>query len=82
MAKKRTTVNAHRAAAEPLEQLQAALREEFGVAATREDIVGALIFGATAPQLLGMHMAFIRHVESRAQTQDRQREDVSGPAST
>jgi hypothetical protein len=80
MAKKRTTVNAPRAAAEPLQELQAALKREFGVTATREDIVGALIFNATPAQLVGMYMAFIRHVESIADGAGQRRNETAEPS--
>ncbi len=60
----KTSVRLHRLAVEPLQALQADLLAEFGVKATYEEIVGALVTGTTPAQAIGMLMAFNRDVAS------------------
>ena len=56
----KTTVRLHPSAAPSLKDLQRQLHADFGLKATYEDIVGALIWGTPAPQTAGMLMAFTR----------------------
>jgi len=55
-----TTVRLHPLASDAAKQLIAELSAEMGVRATREEIVSALLCGATAPQTAGMLIAFTR----------------------
>jgi hypothetical protein len=48
----------HPAAQARLKELQTALKSEFGVKASGDDITSALVFGASTPQLAGMLIAF------------------------
>jgi len=56
----KTTVRLHPGAAPSLKELQRRLEAEFGVRATYEDIVGALVWGTPTPQAAGMLLAFTR----------------------
>jgi len=55
-----TTVRLHPLAVDAAKSLIAELSADMGVRATREDIVSALLVGATAPQTSGMLIAFTR----------------------
>lgn len=56
----KTTVRLHPGAAPSLKDLQRQLEGEFGVKATYEEIVGALVWGTPPPQVVGMLLAFTR----------------------
>lgn len=56
-----TTVRIHPLVVDALRRLQTALETEEGLKASREDIIGALVHGATVPQAAGMLVAFTRH---------------------
>ena len=62
----KTTVRLHPGAAPSLRSLQSRLEAEFGVKATYEDIVGALVWGTPPPQAVGMLVAFTRQTAARA----------------
>lgn len=47
------------------EALKTALEADFGVEATQKDIVSALVYCATAPQLVGMLIAFTKAKAAR-----------------
>lgn len=51
----------HPAAQARLKELQAALKRDFGVKASGDDITSALVFGTSVPQLAGMLIAFNKH---------------------
>jgi hypothetical protein len=53
-----TSVKLHPLARESLAALKARLNKEIGMSASREEIVGALVHGATPSQLFGMVLAF------------------------
>jgi hypothetical protein len=57
-------VRLHPALRERLGELQVALENEAGVTATQEEIVGALIYATTAPQLAGMLPVYKRYAAS------------------
>jgi hypothetical protein len=58
--RKQKTVRLHPLATNALLELKMALEVDEGHKATQEDIVAALIVGATTPQLSGMLTAFHR----------------------
>lgn len=47
------------------EALKAALQSDFGLDASQKDIVSAAVYGATAPQLAGMLIAFTKAKSAR-----------------
>lgn len=55
-----TSVKLHPLARESLAALQARLDKEVGMAASREEIVGALVHDASPHQLFGMILTFKR----------------------
>jgi hypothetical protein len=55
-----TTTRLDPLAEEALKTLQTRLESEEGHKASREEIVSALVFGATPPQAAGMLIAFTR----------------------
>lgn len=58
-----------------LDDLQARLRREQGVKASREDIVGALAYGTPPAQLVWMLPAFIKYAEATASPTEAGLED-------
>jgi hypothetical protein len=63
----KTTIKVRPSVLEPLRQLRAAVERDFGIPSTQEDMVGALITGATAPQAAGMLQAYNRHTAQAAE---------------
>lgn len=63
-------VRLHPAIRERLGELQAALESEVGVTATQEEIVGALIYATTAPQLAGMLPVYKRYAANAPEAED------------
>lgn len=59
MAQPNTRISA--LAQEKLRELKSALKADFGLQASNEDIVSALIHGATAAQSAGMLLAYNMH---------------------
>lgn len=55
-----TTVRLHPLAADSAKRLMAELEAEYGRDASREEIVAAVVYGASAAQLVGMLIAFTK----------------------
>jgi hypothetical protein len=63
-------VRLHPSIRERLTALQADLDSDAGVTATQEDIVGALIYATTAPQLAGTLPVYKRYAASAQDAED------------
>jgi len=68
----RSSVRLHPLAEETLRRLKADLAAEFGLSATHEEIVAALLHGTTVPQLSGMLMEFTKHEASSVASEDEE----------
>jgi hypothetical protein len=56
-----STTRLHPVAQARLKELQLALKRDFGVKASGDDITSALVSEASVPQLVGMLIAFNKH---------------------
>lgn len=55
------TAKVHPRTNERIEQLKSALERDAGVTATQEEIIGALVYGNTAAQLVGLLPVYKRY---------------------
>lgn len=62
-------------------ELKAVLKADFGLSATQEEIVAALIHGTTPAQLAGMLVAFNRHAAEAAAKVGQPAVGTQGPDS-
>lgn len=60
---KRSTVKVYPSEREALAGLLQALRDTYGVKASREDAVGAMLHGVSVHQLSGMLSEYLKHEE-------------------
>jgi hypothetical protein len=67
--KRKSSVKVDPLVGEPLRSLQAALQRDFGVSATQEQIVGALILGTPPAQTVGMLEAYVKYAAKRAEAE-------------